>query len=94
MRWFGADLNEENRHMIYVPEGCAHGYLTRVDATEIYYNTSAAYHPESASGVRFDDPEFGIAWPEEIAVISRQDREWPDYSRRSRRPGFTVGKEG
>ena len=65
-----------------MPEGFAHGYLTLADDSEIYYHTSEVYHPESASGVRYDDPEFGIVWPIEIAVISRQDREWPDFATR------------
>ncbi len=83
-RWFGVELSDENCKMIYVPEGVAQGYITLADNTEIYYHTSEFYHPESASGVRFDDPEFRIVWPIEIAVISRQDREWPDYSSRNR----------
>ena len=62
-------------------EGFAQGYLTLAANTEIYYHTSEFYHPESASGVRFDDPQFGIVWPAEVAMISQQDRQWPDYSR-------------
>jgi dTDP-4-dehydrorhamnose 3,5-epimerase len=83
-RWVGVELSEENRKMLYVPEGCAQGYITLVDNVEVYYHTSESYHPESASGVRHDDPEFGIVWPVEIAVISQQDKEWPDYSSRAR----------
>lgn len=80
--WFGVELSDENCKMIYVPEGVAQGYITLADNTEIYYHTTEFYHPESASGVRFDDSEFGIVWPIEIAAISQQDREWPDYSSR------------
>jgi dTDP-4-dehydrorhamnose 3,5-epimerase len=79
-RWFGVELDDENCKMIYVPEGVAQGYITLADNSEIYYHTTEFYHPESASGIRFDDPEFGIEWPIEIAVISEQDRSWPDYS--------------
>ena len=79
--WFGVVLDEDNRRMIYVPEGFAQGYLTLAANTEIYYHTSEFYHPESAAGVRFDDPQFGIVWPAEVAIISQQDRQWPDYSR-------------
>lgn len=78
--WLGAELSDENHVMLYVPEGCAQGYITLADNTEIYYHTSEFYHPESATGVRFDDPEFGIVWPIEVSVISQQDREWPEYS--------------
>ena len=80
--WFGVELSEENRKMIYVPEGFAQGYITLVDNTEMYYHTSEFYDPSSAFGARYDDPEFGIVWPIEIAVISKQDKEWPDYSNR------------
>lgn len=78
--WFGIELNEDNFKALYVPEGFAHGYLTLKDDSEIYYHTSAYYHPECATGVRYDDPEFAIVWPIDVEVISRQDREWPDFT--------------
>ncbi len=80
--WFGIELTAENFKALYVPEGFAHGYLTLEDDSEIYYHTSEFYHPESATGVRYDDPEFEIVWPIGIAVISRQDNEWPDFTSR------------
>jgi len=82
--WFGVELSDENSKMIYVPEGFAQGYITLADNTEMYYHTTEFYHSESATGVRYNDPEFGIAWPIDVAVISDQDRAWPDYSSRSR----------
>ncbi len=91
-RWFGVELSEENCKMIYVPEGCAQGYISLTDNAEIYYHTSEFYHPESASGVRYDDAEFGIVWPVEISVISPQDQGWPDYSSRSRLLTFSDRK--
>jgi dTDP-4-dehydrorhamnose 3,5-epimerase len=81
-RWFGIELSQENCTMLYVPEGCAQGYITLVDNTEMCYQTSEFYHPESASGVRHDDPEFDIVWPIEVSIISQQDQQWPDYSGR------------
>jgi len=78
-RWAGVELNEQNHCMLYVPEGCAQGLLTLTDHTEIYYHTSAAYAPDAASGVRFDDPAFAIKWPEAIQHVSDQDRSWPDF---------------
>lgn len=81
-RSFGVELTQDNFKAVYVPEGFAHGYLTLADNSEVYYHTSEVYHPESATGVRYDDPEFGIEWPIEIAVISRQDREWPNFTTR------------
>ena len=77
-RWFGIELNPDNASMLYVPEGCATGYLTLEDNSEIYYNTSAIYAPEAATGVRYDDPAFQIDWPREITVLSDNDKNWPD----------------
>jgi dTDP-4-dehydrorhamnose 3,5-epimerase len=76
-QWFGVELSPENGRMVYVPELCAHGYQTLEDNTEMYYMTSQAYTPTAASGVRFDDPAFGIHWPLAVTVVSEQDRNWP-----------------
>jgi dTDP-4-dehydrorhamnose 3,5-epimerase len=76
-KWHGVELSAENGRMLYVPEYCAHGYQTLVDDTEMYYMTSAFYHPGAATGVRFDDPAFGVEWPVPATVISDQDRDWP-----------------
>jgi dTDP-4-dehydrorhamnose 3,5-epimerase len=78
-KWMGAELTALNGRLMYVPEGCAHGYLTLTDDTELIYVTSAPYAPQSAGGVRFDDPSFAIAWPAPATVISQQDRSWPDF---------------
>jgi dTDP-4-dehydrorhamnose 3,5-epimerase len=79
-RWVGAHLSEDNCSLLYVPEGCAQGFVTLRDNTEIYYHTSEFYHPESATGVRYNDPEFAIRWPIPVSVASQQDEQWPDYS--------------
>lgn len=79
-QWFGMELNQNNATMLYVPEGCATGYQTLVDDTEMYYLTSEFYHPESATGVRYNDPAFEIQWPKEVTVISDNDIQWPDYT--------------
>jgi dTDP-4-dehydrorhamnose 3,5-epimerase len=79
-RWAGVELTAENRRMLYIPMGCAHGYLTLEDDTEMYYSTSAFYSAPASAGVRYDDPEFGIQWPEEVSVISDKDRAWPFLS--------------
>lgn len=81
-RWHGAELTAQNGRMLYVPEGCAHGYQTLEDDTEMHYMTSAFYAPGAARGVRFDDPAFGIHWPLEATVVSDQDRTWPMVERR------------
>ena len=78
-QWFAAVLSAENRHMLYIPEGCAHGFLTLCDKSEVFYQMSEFYHPDSARGVRFDDPAFQVVWPEAIEVISERDRTYPNF---------------
>lgn len=76
-KWYGAELTAENGRMLYVPEGCGHGYQTLEEATEMHYMASAVYTPGAATGVRFNDPAFHIQWPLPVTVISDQDRNWP-----------------
>ncbi|HVX16179.1 MAG TPA: dTDP-4-dehydrorhamnose 3,5-epimerase [Pirellulales bacterium] len=78
-RWYAAELSAETRRMLYVPPGCAQGYQTLTDDTEVFYQMSAYYEPAAARGVRYDDPGFQIEWPLEVAAISDKDRSWPDY---------------
>ena len=77
--WIGYELSEENGRMLYVPEGCATGFLTLEDNCSMYYPTTAFYAPESATGIRYNDPAFGIEWPAPIEIISDQDRDRPDF---------------
>lgn len=81
-RWVGVELTAANHRLVYVPEGCAHGYQALVDDTEMYYQTSEFYAPELARGVRYDDPGFDIRWPLPVTSISAADRSWPDYQAR------------
>lgn len=80
-KWVGFELTAINERMLWIPEGLAHGYQTLEDETEILYTTSRPYAPDSASGVRWDDPAFGISWPMEVARISDADRNWSDFTR-------------
>jgi dTDP-4-dehydrorhamnose 3,5-epimerase len=73
-RWASEVLTADNGHAVYVPRGLAHGFLTLEDATEVEYVMSTRYAPDSARGVRFDDPAFSIQWPFEPTVISERDR--------------------
>jgi len=77
--WIAVVLTAETRNMVYVPQGCGHGFLTLEDHTEVFYQMSQFYNAESARGVRWDDPAFEIAWPGEPAVISERDRTYPDF---------------
>jgi dTDP-4-dehydrorhamnose 3,5-epimerase len=77
--WFGIELSAENRLALYVPEGCAHGFLTLADDSEVHYQISRAYVPEAGRGVRWNDPAFAITWPGEVAAINERDRSYPDF---------------
>ena len=79
-RWVAVELTAASGRMLYVPEGLAHGYLTLANESETLYLISAPYAPEAARGVRWDDPAFGIAWPDEPRVLSEKDKAWPDFS--------------
>lgn len=77
----GVTLDAEHKRALYVPEGCAHGYLTLTDGAEVAYQVSAAYAPEAEGGVRWDDPVLGIAWPRSVKVVSAKDAAWPSIDR-------------
>jgi dTDP-4-dehydrorhamnose 3,5-epimerase len=77
--WVAIVLSAENRKAMYVPECCAHGFLTLQDETEVFYQMSEFHDPEFARGVRFDDPAFQIDWPTKIEMISARDRNYPNF---------------
>lgn len=77
--WIGVELTAANRHMLYIPEGCGHGFLTLEDETEVFYQMSEFYDAESSRGVRWNDPAFKITWPEKVEVISQRDGAYPDF---------------
>lgn len=80
-QWTGVVLTAENHRMLFIPEGCAHGFLTLEDDSEVLYQMSESYHPEAARGFRWDDPAFGIEWPGKIEVISDRDTSYADFTR-------------
>lgn len=79
MQWTSLQLASTRGIMLYVPEGIAHGFLTLEDNCAVFYQMSEVYHPESAAGVRWNDPAFGIDWPGDIMEISHRDRHYPDF---------------
>jgi dTDP-4-dehydrorhamnose 3,5-epimerase len=82
MGWFGVDLTADNGRALYVPVGFAHGFQTLEDASEVLYMMGHEYVAESASGVRWDDPAFGVEWPpapDGGRTISERDADYPDY---------------
>lgn len=78
-RSFGAELSADNRRMMYVPRGFAHGILTLTDDTELLYLVSDLYAPREERGVRWDDRRFAVEWPLEPTEISAKDAAWPDF---------------
>lgn len=77
MKHLSVELTAENRRALYIPEMFAHGYQTLTDNVEVLYQMGAAYAPEYARGVRYDDPAFGIRWPLPVTEISSKDQSWP-----------------
>lgn len=80
MQWFAQELTARNRLMLYIPEGCAHGFQTLEDETEVFYQLSTRYAPTSERGVRWNDPVFDIPWPAtEGVIVNERDRTYPDF---------------
>ena len=80
-QWVAVELSAENGRSLYIPKGFAHGFQTLAEAAEVFYAISTRYEPSAAAGVRWDDPAFGIEWPEaERRTISEKDRSWPDFT--------------
>lgn len=78
--WFAIELSQNNYKTLYIPEGVAHGFLTLEDNTEVFYQHSQFYAPQSNGSVRWNDPVFGIEWPKaDNLIISDNDKSWPDY---------------
>lgn len=76
--WYGVELSDTNRSAVYIPEGCAHGFLTLSDDAEVLYQISVPHIPESARGFRWDDAAIGIEWPGPVAIVSERDRSHSD----------------
>jgi dTDP-4-dehydrorhamnose 3,5-epimerase len=81
LKWQGFELTEENGLQLYVPRGFAHGFLTLSEAAAVAYQVSAFYAPGAEDGVRWNDPEFAIEWPADVAILSPKDAAWPDFSK-------------
>lgn len=80
-QWVGCELSADNRQIMYIPPGCAHGYQTLADDTEVFYFVSAPYSPPHQRGVRWDDPAFGVVWPLGAPTsIHERDAGYPDFT--------------
>jgi len=77
LKWEAVTLSKENKYMVFIPKGCAHGFQSLMNATELIYHHSAYYAPQSDRGLRYNDPKLGIDWPLEPTVISEKDKKHP-----------------
>ena len=80
-QWIAVTLTADRGNMVYVPVGCAHGFLSLADNSEVFYQMSEFYNPESARGVRWNDSAFQIEWPGPVKVISSRDQSYPDFEK-------------
>jgi dTDP-4-dehydrorhamnose 3,5-epimerase len=81
-QWFGAELSADNRRILYIPPGCAHGYQTLTNDAEVFYFVSKGYSPPHQRGARYNDPAFGIVWPLGApTMINERDATYPDFTR-------------
>jgi dTDP-4-dehydrorhamnose 3,5-epimerase len=76
-RWVGADLDAADGEMLFVPEGFAHGFCALEEDTVVGYLMTGEYSPEDDTGVRWNDPDIGVAWPIDAPVVSDKDRSLP-----------------
>lgn len=81
LKWFATELSDDNLRMLYVPPLVAHGFQTLTADCELSYQISGEYQPESAAGVRWNDPTISIDWPLDVTVIAPRDAAWADRSR-------------
>lgn len=79
-QWIGVDLTAGNQRALYIPDGFAHGFQTLEDESDVYYQISARYVPQAARGIRWNDPQLGIAWPKQNPIVSARDCEYPLFS--------------
>lgn len=86
LRWDAVRLTMENHTAVCIPPGCAHGFLTLADDSDLLYMMTVAYRPNAEIGVRWDDPAFGIGWPDRPAVIADRDASYADYVIHDPRP--------
>jgi len=77
--WHAENLDGGNLRSLYIPRGCAHGFLTRSDDTLVLYQISEPFDPSCARGVRWDDPAFGIEWPDVPSIVGERDRSYSDF---------------
>lgn len=90
-KWTGIELNEENKRMIYIPQGCAHGFYALTDC-EVLYKCGGVFHKPSDGGIAYNDPDVGVAWPigEQGLILSDRDRQQPSFAEVTGRVSFVL----
>ena len=81
LQWFGIELTAENRKGLYIPPGCAHGFITLEDDTDVNYLMGETYVAELARGARWNDPAFGINWPIPPVTLNERDANYPNWKK-------------
>lgn len=77
LKWVGVELSAENKRMLFIPKGFAHGFVTLTDDVEFLYKVDNLYSKELDRSIRFDDPAIGVAWGIENPILSQKDRSAP-----------------
>lgn len=91
-KWVGIKLSAENKRMLYIPPGFAHGFCVLSDVAEVLYKTTAEYDPSCEAGIIWNDPDIGIDWPIKTPIISPKDASWPNLANAVN--GFVYKGEG
>jgi dTDP-4-dehydrorhamnose 3,5-epimerase len=79
-QWVGVELTADKVNQFYIPEGCAHGFMTLVPGTDVLYAMGRKYRPGYGRGYRYDDPAFAVAWPHAPVSISEADQAWAAFT--------------
>lgn len=78
-KWYGITLSEDDLSLFYVPKGCAHGFVTLSDNSEVIYFNSQAFNEKFERGIRWDDKTFNIKWPIKPIFVSKKDSAWKPF---------------
>lgn len=79
-QWFGTEMTANEYNAIYIPPGCAQGFLTLENNCELLYYMNGKFSPQNALGYRWNDPAFNIKWPAKPVLLSKQDQQWPEFT--------------